>query len=298
MNYDFAVCRLCPRACGADRVKGRGVCGAGLELNIARAALHYGEEPCISGKGGSGVVFFSDCGLRCVFCQNYELSHSHLGKGVSICRLAEIFLELQQQGAHNINLVTACSYVPQIAEALDKVKGQLHIPVAYNSSGYESLATLLMLKGYIDIYMPDFKYADGGLAKRYSSAEDYPCVALAAIKEMQAQTGVPQFDEQGMLRRGTLIRHLVLPSCYHDSLAVLELLHKELPADSFIMSLMCQYTPDFLHGDYPELKRRLTVYEYRKVLDKAEELGFFLGYQQSSSSARAEYTPHFGFEGV
>ena len=223
------ICTLCPRNCHAERTgeSGSGVCGVGALPKIARAGLHMWEEPCISGTRGSGTVFFSGCGLKCVFCQNETISHGGEGKVVSIDRLAEIFRELEEQGGHNINLVTAAQFVPAVIAALNIYRPQ--IPIVYNSSGYESVETLRTLEGYVDIYLPDFKYIDSGMARLLSGAADYPEVALGAIREMVRQTGAAVYDENGMMLRGTQIRHLVLPGLTGDSMKILTMIADEFP---------------------------------------------------------------------
>ena len=296
--YNFGECALCPRRCKADRINSRGFCGAPAEVRAAKAMLHFGEEPCISGQKGSGTIFFSGCSLRCVFCQNFEISKGNFGKNISVSRLAQICLSLQKNGAHNINFVSAAPYVPFIVEALDMLKDKLFIPTVYNSSGYESLETLGMLKGYIDIYLPDFKYVSPLLSAKYSGAPDYAEFALPAVKAMIEQVGKPVFDKAGIMRKGVIIRHLVLPGAYRDSCAVLELLHRQLPKDSFLISLMSQYTPEFLRADFSELKRKITSYEYRKVLDAAAALGMTEGYMQDKSSTGTQMTPVFDLEGI
>ncbi len=293
-------CHLCPRACGADRSLpgGRGFCGGGALPKLARAALHFWEEPVISGEEGSGTVFFSGCPLQCVFCQNYDISSGNFGEEVSIERLAAIFLELQEQGANNINLVTGSHYVPQIVEALDLVKRQLHIPVVYNSSAYETLETLKMLEGYVDIYLPDLKYMSNERALRYSNAEDYVEVATAAIREMFRQVGPVQYDERGMLTKGLIVRHLVLPGGVEDSSAVLRWVAQNLPLEDILVSIMSQYTPFHRSADFPEIHRRLTEEEYEAVLDILDDLEIENGFCQELSSATEEYTPSFRLEGV
>ena len=292
-------CRLCPRTCNAKRGEGtRGYCGAGRELRLARAALHHWEEPCISGTRGSGAVFFSGCPLGCCFCQNYKISHEGFGLEITEDRLAEIFLSLQEQGAHNINLVTATPYTDAVLRVLDRLRGKsLMIPIVWNSSGYERLETLKQLSGYIDIYLPDFKYADAARAKRYSHAEDYPETALSAILEMQRQTGKYVIREDGLLRRGTVVRHLVMPGGRRDSIQVMEELAAHFERDDILVSLMSQYTPCYKSCDYPELNRRVTTFEYESVCDVLTAYGFE-GYYQEKSSAKEEYTPPFDLEGV
>lgn len=301
----FASCRLCPRNCGADRLSGqRGRCRVGAKLKIARAALHFWEEPCISGTRGSGAVFFSGCSLGCAYCQNQEISGGVAGKEVSPQRLSEIFLELQEQGAHNLNLVTAAHYLPWVVWALYKAKEKgLSIPVVYNSSGYESVESLRMLEGLVDIYLPDMKYAGEELAARLSGAGDYPETALAAIAEMLRQCPETVMDEEGLLKRGTIIRHLVLPGHTKNSKAVLELLAERF-GTGLTLSLMNQYTPmeggrlSGAAGDYPELLRRVTPREYDKVLSHAFSLGFAEGFFQEGETAKESFIPAFDGEGV
>lgn len=297
MSY-LEQCRLCPRECGAVRQSEQlGLCGAGKSLRVARAALHFWEEPCISGQTGSGTVFFSGCPLGCCFCQNHDISARCFGKDISVQRLAEIFLELQQQGANNVNLVSPTQYVPQIIEALDLAKPELKIPVVYNTGGYERVETLRMLEGYVDIWLPDAKYADPKRAGDYSNAANYPEVAFAAIAEMLRQAGDPVFDQNGMMRRGVIVRHLVMPGGMQDSFRVLEELTKLRQKQHFLLSLMSQYTPYRRDETYPELNRRVSSYEYRRVCEYSQELGFE-GFQQERSSAKEEYTPDFDLTGV
>lgn len=292
MNY--RSCCICPRRCGADRTVSPGYCGAGAEPKIARAALHYWEEPCISGKNGSGTVFFSGCNLGCVYCQNREISREGAGKTVTVGRLAEIFRELEESGAHNINLVTPTHFVPSIIEALDIYRP--NIPVVYNCGGYESEQTLKALKGYVDIYLTDLKYFSPELSLKYSGAADYFRVAFAAVKTMLDQIGSP-VTENGLMKRGVIIRHLVLPSHRKDSIAVMEALSR-LPKESFILSLMSQYTPNGALKNFPEIDRRVTTFEYRSVVDRAVELGLTNGYTQDRRSAKEEYTPPFDLTGI
>ena len=291
-------CSLCPRHCGADRNLSTGFCGGGGKPKLARAALHFWEEPVISGEEGSGTVFFSGCPLQCVFCQNHDISSGNFGQEISVERLAEIFLELQEQGANNINLVTGTHYVPQIIQAFDLIKGQLHIPVVYNSSGYETPETLKMLEGYVDIYLPDLKYMDNQRAKRYSNAADYVETAAAAILEMYRQVGPVQYDERDMLKKGLVVRHMVMPNGVEDSIHVLEWIAEHLPLDDILVSIMAQYTPFHRSAEFPEIHRRLTEEEYEQVLDVLDELDIENGFCQELSSAKEEYTPSFRLEGV
>lgn len=298
-------CRMCPRACGADRAAGRaGYCGADDKLVVARAALHHWEEPCLSGAPedarGSGTVFFSGCALRCCYCQNYPISQQGVGKAITAQHLAEIFLRLQQNGARNLNLVTATQYLPWVLEALDSARSAgLSLPVVYNTGGYETVETVKALDGYVDVWLADFKYASPDLADRLSSARDYPAVAEAALRQMLIQTGAPVYDAEGFLQRGVIVRHLALPGCTEDSFAVLQTLARirKETGIPFVPSLMSQFTPFYKAAEHG-LGRRITTYEYRKVIDEAIRLGLTDGYMQEKSSAREEYTPPFNLEGV
>ncbi len=290
-------CRICPRNCGAKRNTGeRGFCGVDDTPRIARAALHAWEEPPISGKRGSGTVFFSGCNLRCVFCQNHAVSHDALGRPVSEEALADVLLQLQDEGAHNINLVTPSHNSHILRRVLTKVKPRLSIPVVWNSSGYESVETLRSLEGLIDVYLPDFKYFSTDLSAQYSAAPDYFPVAMKAVEEMLRQQPTCTFDAEGMLLLGTVVRHLVLPGCREDSIALLRALKERFGTDRFLLSLMCQYTPDFA-GDCPHknLHRKLTTFEYRSVLKEATALGFD-GFSQSHAAATSAFTPQFSGE--
>ncbi len=291
------MCTVCPRQCGVmreDTAFSDGVCGMPAYPRIARAALHFGEEPCISGKNGSGTVFFSGCTLSCVFCQNSEISHKKHGETVSPARLSEIFKELEQQGAHNINLVNPTHFVASIKAALDIYKP--HIPIIYNSSGYERVETIRELNGYVDIYLPDLKYVNDDLATRISGAIDYFTYASAAILEMADQTGAPVFDDDGIMQKGTMVRHLVLPSHTKESIAVLDWLtqHK----DALYISIMFQYTPLGHLEEFPELQRSLTTRECEKIWDYAETCGITNGYIQDKKSSGVEMIPHFDLTGV
>lgn len=288
------LCTQCPRACSADREAGElGYCRAPSGFLVARAARHPFEEPCISGTRGSGTVFFSGCNLRCVFCQNREISHGLLGKSVSPEELEELLLRLRDEGAHNVNLVTPTPYALQLIPVLSRLKKRLGIPIVYNSSGYESVDTLRRLEGLVDVYLPDFKYLDPSLARTYSDAPDYPEVAFAALEEMLRQRGTRRFDGDGLLLEGVMVRHLVLPGQRKDSLALLRALADRFGSDAFLLSLMSQYTPEFAsQAPYPELHRRLTTFEYDCVCRVAAALGFS-GFSQSRASASAGYTPNF-----
>lgn len=291
---------LCPRKCGADRLNGQyGVCHMKAEPVVARAALHFYEEPCISGEQGSGAVFFSGCNLRCVFCQNYEISRGKAGLVIDTGRLAEIFLELQDKKANNINLVTGVMFIPTIVEALKQAKAQgLHIPVIYNSSGYESVEALRLLEGWVDVYLPDFKCMSQELGTKYFGAPDYAETAEAAIQEMVRQAPHIVLDEQGFIRQGVIVRHLVLPGQRKEAEKVLRYLHDRY-GDQIYLSIMNQYTP--MKGiDLPdrELKRKLTTYEYQKVIDYALSIGITKAYMQVGKTADESFVPPFDLEGV
>ena len=289
-------CTLCPRRCNIERAPehGAGVCGVGTLPRIARAALHMWEEPCISGTRGSGAVFFSGCSLRCAFCQNEAISHGGAGESVTPRRLADIFAELEEQGAHNINLVTAAHFVPAVLQALDIYRPR--IPIVYNSSGYESLETLRMLEGHIDIYLPDYKYIDPAVAKLLSGAQDYPDVALSAIREMRRQTGPAVYDEDGMMLRGTQIRHLVLPGLSGDAMRILTSIADELPEGTPV-SLMGQYVPCGRALEIPGMNRRVTRREYDRAAAHMRLLGL-PGYIQELESASDAFVPAFDGTGV
>lgn len=313
-------CQLCPRRCGVDRDQGvRGFCHETSKIRAARAALHFWEEPCISGTAGSGAVFFSGCTLRCVFCQNHDIAESQVGKAISRERLAEIFLELQDEGANNINLVTAGHQLPSVIWAMQKAKDQgLTIPIVYNTSSYESLASIQALEGLVDIYLPDFKYVSTDLSERYSHAKDYFKTASAAVGEMVRQTGSPRFfrkgqadklygadwyndhcDEEGeiLIRRGTIVRHLLLPGCSQDSIKVIDYLYKTY-GDQIYISIMNQYTPLRTVQSMPELNRKVTEEEYDKVIDHAISLGIENAFIQEGDVAKESFIPDFSYEGL
>lgn len=295
----FTHCTLCPRRCGVNRLAGQqGYCRSGAKLSLARAALHLWEEPCISGKEGSGAVFFTGCALRCCFCQNQEIAGGACGTEISTERLAEIFLELQAQGANNINLVTAGQYAPLAAEALQMAKRDgLTIPIVYNSSGYECIETLRMMDGLVDIYLPDFKHMDPHLAGEYSHAQDYPEAAKRAVAEMVRQCGKAAFDERGMMQRGVIVRHLLLPGHVKDAKAVLEYLHRTY-GEQIILSIMSQYTPMPQVSEHPLLGRRVTKREYDRLLDYALEVGIEEGFFQEGDPVGESFIPAFDGEGV
>ena len=287
-------CILCPRLCGVDRTERVGYCGSGSLPKVARAAKHHWEEPCISGTEGSGTVFFSGCTLGCVFCQNREISRGGTGREVTVEHLADIFKRLEGQGVHNLNLVTPTHFTPQILQALELSKPT--VPVVMNCGGYERVETLRQWEGKVQVYLPDLKYFGPELSAKYSAAPDYFAVASKAIMEMHRQQ--PQLVWEGeLLKSGLIIRHLVLPGCMKDSLQILDFLDNHLPKDSFLLSLMSQYTPTENCKQFPEINRRVTTYEYRKVADRAAELGFS-GFAQDRRSAKEEYTPPFNLEGV
>lgn len=295
----YSHCTLCPRKCGANRLAGeKGFCGETAELRIARAALHYWEEPCLSGEAGSGTVFFTGCNLRCIFCQNHEISTGDSGVVISSERLCTIFFELQSQHAENINLVTPTHFLPHIVEALSRAKASgLHIPVVYNTSGYESVESLKMLDGLVDIYLPDFKYVSSIPAGEYSAAPDYFDVASAALDEMVRQVGTPVFDERGMMQRGIIVRHLLLPGLSEDSNAVIRYLY-ETYGDDVYLSIMRQYTPLAQVANIPALNRTITTQEYDAVVDAAIALGVENGFLQEEESIGESFIPPFDHTGV
>lgn len=288
------LCRDCPRGCRVDRSsEGRGFCGMPEEIFISRAAPHAWEEPPISGTRGSGTVFFTGCNLRCVFCQNRVISHDRRGRRVSEDELGEIILGLQNEGVHNINLVTPTHYTDALSRVLASVKPRLHVPVVWNSGGYDSAEGLRRLDGLVDIYMPDFKYLSSELSASYSAAPDYAARATEAVAEMFRQVGGVAFDAEGLMTRGLLVRHLVLPGCRKDSAAVIRHLATFLKPDEIRLSVMRQYTPEFAADcPYPNLHRRLTDFEYESVLAVADECGF-VGYRQGREAAVSDYTPDF-----
>lgn len=303
-NEWLEKCSLCPRNCNADRRKG-GACGTYIRtedgkimLPVARAALHFWEEPCISGERGSGAVFFSGCNLGCIFCQNREISSGMSGKYIDVGRLTDIFLELQEQGANNINLVTAGHVLPPVREALIAAKqAGLKIPILYNTSSYEKVETLKALDGLVDIYLPDYKYSSGIFAKSFSFAPNYPEVAAAAIDEMFRQTGPVVLDEEGLIKSGLVIRHLVLPGCTQDSKKVIRYLHEKY-GNAVILSIMNQYTPPKNSLHYPVLNRKLKKSEYDSVVEFALSIGVENAYIQSSESASESFIPAFDHTGV
>jgi putative pyruvate formate lyase activating enzyme len=292
-------CKLCPRYCGVNRLDGQvGFCGSGSEIKVARVSLHNWEEPCLSGENGSGTIFFSQCNLKCVFCQNHSISHKGVGKEISIERLAEIFIEQQERGAHNINLVTPTHFVPQIIEAIKLARHRgLIVPMVYNSNGYESLETIKVLKGYIDVYLPDLKYYDDKYALRYSQAPNYFKTATNAIEEMVFQVGNAQFDENGMMTKGVIIRHLMLPGLLFDSKKIVDYVWKTF-GHSVYISIMNQYTPVNNADKYPEINKPLKHTHYESLLDYCLSLGIKNAFIQDEGTVSESFIPHFDLRGV
>ena len=294
---DYTNCTLCPRACGVDRNLSVGFCRETADLRVARAALHFWEEPCISGKNGSGTVFFVGCNLRCCYCQNSQISTGNTGKIISVERLCEIFLELQQKGAQNINLVTPTHFLPHIIKAIEHAKARgLTLPFVYNCGGYESVEALKLLDGLIDVYLPDFKYYDERFAIKYSSAPSYKEIAEKAIEEMVRQVGKPKFDENGMMVKGVIVRHLCLPTLSDDSKRVLKFLHRTFGNDIYI-SIMSQYTPtDFCRCE--ELRSPLDREDYEDILEYCEAIGIEQGFTQEEGCEKESFIPPFDLTGV
>lgn len=290
-------CNLCPRNCDIDRNSKQGYCGGGSKIKIARAMLHKWEEPSISGENGSGAIFFSGCPLKCVFCQNFDISTDNFGAEISVARLVEIFFELEKQSAHNINLVSPSQYVSEIIQALKIAKPLLKIPVVYNTSAYEKIETLKKLEGLVDVYLPDLKYKNSDISFEYSKAKDYFEFASKAILEMFRQTGKYKIDENGIIQKGIIIRHLVLPGTRQDSKDIIDWIAENFCKDDILISIMSQYTPEFYKGENKNLKRKLTSFEYSQVIDKLIEHGFD-GYMQEKTSAKSDYTPSFDLQGV
>ncbi len=298
LNRYYEHCTLCPRRCGADRRSGRGYCGMGAVPTAAKASLHKWEEPCIAYKNGAGTVFFTGCSLHCVYCQNNVISRELHGAQTSADSLADIFLRLQEQGADNIELVTPTHFLPDIIDALEKVKPKLNVPVVYNTGGYELTETIRLLDGLVDVYLPDIKYFSPELSARYSNAPDYFDHASAAVEEMIRQVGDLCYNDESGLLKGTVIRHLVLPGCRHDSIKIMEWIAEHTTSDKVLVSIMNQYTPfGFIPDSFPELKRRVTKMEYNSVVRRASELGLN-GFTQERSSASAQYVPDFDLSGI
>lgn len=295
----YENCLLCPRKCGINRSTGQtGVCGVSSEIKVARAALHYWEEPCISGKRGSGAVFFSGCSLHCVFCQNREISDGKAGKLISKERLSDIFMELADKGANNINLVTPGQYIPDIVWAVNDAKSRgMKLPIIYNTSGYENVTELKLLEGIVDVYLPDFKYMDSTLSARYSRAKDYPSVAKQALSEMvRQQPDVVIDDSTGLIQKGVIVRQLLLPGHVNDAKAVLKYLY-DTYHDHVYISMMSQFTPIALK-DYPEINRTVTRREYERLVDYALEIGITNAFIQEGDLAKDSFIPAFDCEGV
>lgn len=295
----YENCLLCPRKCGINRSTGQtGVCGVSSEIKVARAALHYWEEPCISGKRGSGAVFFSGCSLHCVFCQNREISDGKAGKVISKERLSDIFMELAVKGANNINLVTPGQYIPDIVWAVNDAKSRgMKLPIIYNTSGYENVTELKLLEGIVDVYLPDFKYMDSTLSARYSRAKDYPSVAKQALSEMvRQQPDVVIDDATGLIQKGVIVRQLLLPGHVNDAKAVLKYLY-DTYHDHVYISMMSQFTPIALK-DYPEINRTVTRREYERLVDYALEIGITNAFIQEGDVAKDSFIPAFDCEGV
>ena len=295
----YENCLLCPRKCGINRRTGQtGVCGVSSEIKVARAALHYWEEPCISGKRGSGAVFFSGCSLHCVFCQNREISDGKEGKVISKERLSDIFIELAGKGANNINLVTPGQYIPDIVWAVNDAKSRgMKLPIIYNTSGYENVTELKLLEGIVDVYLPDFKYMDSTLSARYSRAKDYPSVAKQALSEMvRQQPDVVIDDATGLIQKGVIVRQLLLPGHVNDAKAVLKYLY-DTYHDHVYISMMSQFTPIALK-DYPEINRTVTKREYERLVHYALEIGITNAFIQEGDVAKDSFIPAFDCEGV
>lgn len=295
----YENCLLCPRKCGINRRTGQtGVCGVSSEIKVARAALHYWQEPCISGKRGSGAVFFSGCSLHCVFCQNREISDGKEGKVISKERLSDIFIELAGKGANNINLVTPGQYIPDIVWAVNDAKSRgMKLPIIYNTSGYENVTELKLLEGIVDVYLPDFKYMDSTLSARYSRAKDYPSVAKQALSEMvRQQPDVVIDDATGLIQKGVIVRQLLLPGHVNDAKAVLKYLY-DTYHDHVYISMMSQFTPIALK-DYPEINRTVTKREYERLVNYALEIGITNAFIQEGDVAKDSFIPAFDCEGV
>jgi len=295
----LSSCKLCPKNCGVNRLKGElGFCRAGNTVKVARASLHHWEEPCISGTKGSGTVFFSNCNLKCVFCQNHEISTHGAGMEVSIDRLSNIFLEQQARGAHNINLVTPTHYAPQIIEAvkLAKEKG-LVLPILYNTNSYENVETIKALRGIVDIYLPDLKYFDDKYSIKYSNAPAYFAAATAAIKEMVAQVGEPIFNKEGLIEKGVIIRHLMLPGLLFDSKKIVDFIYNTF-GNSVYLSLMNQFTPMHNTYEFKELNKPLNPKHYESLIDYCVELGVTNGFIQYGGTVSESFVPDFDLSGV
>ena len=291
-------CNLCPRNCNVDRSENKGYCGQTDIIKVARASLHMWEEPCISGERGSGTVFFSGCGLRCVFCQNFDIAKGDTGKEITVERLAEIFCELKEKGAHNINLVTGDHFVPEIIKALDIAKANgMDLPIVFNTSSYINKETLKCLENYVDIYLADFKYFDNETAKKYSNAENYLQVAKTAIEEMVSQKGTPVYDDAGMMTKGVIVRHLLMPGYLQESKAIIRYVYEEY-GERVVLSIMNQYTPLKQVEKYPEINRKVSDAEYESLINYAISIGVKEAYVQEGETAEESFIPPFDLEGV
>ncbi len=289
-------CNLCAFNCNVNRMNQLGACKCSINPKLALASVHMWEEPCISGTNGSGTIFFSGCNLKCIFCQNHEISHENFGKEITIQRLSEIFLELQSKNVHNINLVSPTPYVPSIIEAIDIAKSQgLNIPIVYNTNSYENIDTLRLLDGYIDIYLPDLKYINNETSSKYSSAPHYFETATAAIKEMVAQVGIPKFDSNGIIQKGVIVRHLVLPSHLTQTKNILNWIKNNLPEEIFV-SVMAQYFPTYKAKEDKFINRKLSQKEYSYLLNLVADLKH--GYIQELGKHEEEYVPNFNLSGI
>lgn len=295
---ELKQCKLCPKKCGINRFEKPGLCGVSDKITVAKAFLHQWEEPCISGGKGSGTIFFSGCNLNCIFCQNYKISQERYGKEITIGRLAEIMLELQEQGAININLVSPTSYALHIIDAVTKAKAAgLSIPVIYNTNGYENVETVEALNGTVDVYLPDLKYCNDSYSRRYSGVSRYFEHASKAIIAMHDQVGYPEFDENGMIKKGLIIRHLILPNLTSDSKNIFEWIRTNIGKYTYV-SIMCQYTPMHKSFTCQEINRKIDTSEYDEVLRYFFEAGLENGFMQELESANCEYTPDFDLSGV
>ena len=299
LTKHLSCCQLCPRRCKVNRMDGvSGFCGATAQIKAGRAGLHFWEEPCLSGKSGSGTVFFSHCTLRCVFCQNHQISNQNQGIVISVSRLSEIFLELQQQGAVNINLVTPTHYLPQILLALKQAKEQgLSVPIVYNSSGYERVETVMLLKDWVDIYLPDMKYYDPNLSEKYSYTKDYFEQTHLAIAQMILQAGAPTFDQNGIMQSGVILRHLMLPGHLEDSKRIIRFIGEHFK-DQVYLSLMNQYTPLPQAAAFPQLNQKLDPLDYDDAISYAISLGIHQGFIQEEETASESFIPDFDGTGL
>lgn len=299
MNNFSEKCALCPRLCKVDRAAGqKGFCGSGNLVKVARASLHFWEEPCISGESGSGTVFFSGCTMRCAFCQNKEISRGNAGKEITVERLAEIYMELAEKGANNINLVTPMHYAPQITAALDAARSRgLSLPTVWNTGGWERCESVASVRDYADIWLTDFKYFDSSLGEIFSKAPDYFSVAAAALEQMVKQTGEPVFDENGIMKRGVIVRHLMLPGHLDDTKNVLRFLHENY-GDSIWISIMNQYTPLCSDERFPELSRTVSDEEYNEAIDFACDIGIENAFVQEGGTVGESFIPPFDLSGV